>query len=903
VKTPAPERVYGWLLRAYPRARRERFGPDMRTTFAHEYEDVRGRPLTARAAFWVATCADAVRFGWMERRSRSGRGSMRSMFTIDWRDAVRSLRATPVVTAAAVLSLALGIGANTALFSILNSLLLKTLPVREPSRLVVIDKGSWTNPIWEQVRDRRHELWDDAFAWSATRFNLATKGQTDYVQGQWASGGMFDVLGVHAVLGRTFGEADDARNGGPDGAVAVISYGFWQRRFGGAADVVGRGLSVNHLPVTIIGVTPKTFFGVDVGRTADITLPIGAQALVPGGARTLDGRSTWWLEIMGRLKPGQTMEQAEAALRGVQPAIRAATIPQNWKPEDQAGYLSPREPFTLVSAATGESGLRGTYEKPLKIIMVVVAAVLLIACANIASLLLARAAARRRDMGLRLALGASRARLVRQLLVESLLLGAAGAALALIVARWGSALLVRQLSTAANGVTLDLSLDWRVLAFTSALALLTSVIFGLAPAIGIGGIAPNDALKVHSRAMTGESRLRLRSLLVAGQIALSLCLVIAAALFLRTLSALVSAPLGFDPAPLLTVNIEAPATVPEDARNAFFERVRQSAATIPGVGASSLSVLMPAGLAAENMRWNTLIEPDPSRPAPPGKRVAPWVNMVSPGWFNTVGMHIVEGRDVSANDVKGSPRVMVVNESFAKVFFAGKSPLGQSLRAGVEGPDVYTFQIVGVVNDSVYRSARDGVEPTLYLPLTQLDSPLDTTVLTVRAANGRPQPLARAIAEAIGRVDRTAAFTTQFPGAQRQAAARQERLVAMLGGFFGGLALILAALGLYGVTSYSVSRRSAEIGIRMALGARAGGVVRLIMWQVGTLIACGVLAGVALSWWASRFVAALLFGTGPRDPLTFAFAVAVMGLAGLAAGWLPARRAARIDPVRALREN
>jgi putative ABC transport system permease protein len=896
--------VYGWLLRAYPASFRDRFGAGMRGAFLQEYEELRSRPPAARAAFWAAACLEAARFGWAERRAARRGVLMRNMFTIDWRDAVRSLRATPVVTAAAVLSLALGIGANTALFSILNSLLLKTLPVRDPAQLVVIDEGSWTNPIWEQIRDRRHQIFDEAFAWSATRFNLSPAGRTDYVQGQWASGGMFDVLGVHAILGRTFTDTDDVRGGGPDGPVAVISYGFWQRHFGGAPDVIGKTLSVDHAIVTIIGVTPGSFLGVDVGRAADVTLPIGLQALMPNGLQSLTGRSTWWLEIMGRLKPGQTLEQAQAALRGVQPAIREATIPQSWKPKDQAGYLSvAKQPFTLIAAGTGESDLRKGYETPLQILMVVVAAVLLIACANLANLLLARAAARRREMSLRLALGASRFRLARQLLAESLLLGVTGASLALLVARWGSALLVRQLSTASTGVTLDLSLDWRVLMFTAGLALLTSIVFGLAPALGVSSVAPNEALKTDARTITGGARVSMRSLLVAGQIALSLCLVVAAALFLRTLSALTTAPLGFDPAPLVAANIEAPTTVADDGLGPFFEQIRENADAIPGTAGASLAVLLPGGVSSESMRWNTLVEPDPNRPPPPGKRKAPWVDIVSPGWFGTFGMHIVQGRDVDAHDTKGAPRVMVVNESFARMFFPGANPIDREVRAGIDGPGVHAFHIVGVVNDSVYRSPRNGFEPTLYIPLAQLDSPMRGMVLTVRAADGRPEALGRAVADAISRVNRAAAYTIEFPGVQRRTSARQERLVAMLGGFFGGLALLLAGLGLYGVTSYSVSRRGPEIGIRMALGANRAGVMRLVMRQVGTLIAVGVIAGIALSWWASQFVATLLFGLGPRDPLTFGIAAAAMALVGLTAGWLPAHRASRIDPVRALREN
>jgi putative ABC transport system permease protein len=820
----------------------------------------------------------------------------------DLRDAFRALKATPVVTLVAILSLALGIGANTAIFSILDSLMMRTLPVKRPQQLVLLGQGNqartaWTNPIWEQVRERQG-LFDGAFAWSGARFNLAQGGPTELVDGLWASGGLFGVLGVPAILGRTLTEADDRRGGGPDGAVAVISYSFWQRRFGGAADAIGRSLTVERVPFTIVGVAPPEFFGVDVGRTFDVAIPIGTEPLIRGRESTLDRRSNWWLSVMIRLKPEQGPDAGASAIRGVLPQIREATMPQDWRQQDKDTYL--RDGFSLIPAATGGSGLRQRYQLPLTTIMVVVGLVLLIACANIANLLLARATARRHELSVRVALGASRMRIARQLLGESLLLSGVGALLGLLFAQWGSRLLVRQLSTSTNNVFLDLSLDWRVLGFTAGIAVATAMLFGTGPALRGMRAHPNDALKAQGRGVVGDGRLGLGNVLVVLQVALSLVLIVAAGLFVRTFSSLAAMNPGFDREPILVVGINAQRVQLEPAgRPELFRRALEAASGVPGVAFAAVSAVTPIS----GSTWNNRIEL-PEGPALTERERVTYINLVSERWFRTYGTPMIAGRDFTHADTAASPPVAIVNETFARRFSYGRNPVGTRIRQPGSGtrPSI-DREIVGYVRDAVYRSLREPVPPTMYVPYAQQPDPPSSMSISVRAAGGPPALLTRPLAAALSGVNRDLAITFRPLADQVNAALTQERIVAMLSGFFGALALLLAALGLYGVTSYAVSRRRTEIGIRMALGAAPGGVIRLVLRRVAILVSLGVLVGSAASLWAARFVETLLYGLQPRDPLTFVAAAVVLAVIGAVAGWLPARRAARIDPARVLRDG
>jgi putative ABC transport system permease protein len=813
----------------------------------------------------------------------------------DLRDGWRALKSTPVVSIVAVLSLALGIGANSAIFSVLDTLLLRTLPVDSPRDLVLLEAESrpgaaWTNPIWEQVRNRS-DLFNGAFAVSSTRFNLALRGESEFVEGLWASGTMFEVLGVPATLGRTFTMQDDRPGGGVDGPVAVISYAFWQRRFGGATDVIGRSLTVERVPFTIVGVTPPHFFGVDVGRTFDVALPIGTATLVKG-ARALTARSNWWLRIMLRLKPGQSAEAGTASLRALQPEIRAATMPPDWRGDDETGYL--RKAFHLAPAATGDSELRERYRRPLATIMTVVALVLLIACANLANLLLARASARRHELSVRVALGASRLRIARQLLTESVLLSSAGALLGLLVAHWGSRLLVRHLSTATYNVVLDLSLDWRILGFTAAVAVATAALFGTVPAVIGTRLQPHDALKTKGRGIIGDGPLGFGHVLVVVQIALSLVLVVGAGLFIRTFSSLANLDRGFDSRSVLVTTVEMPAARIDPARRPeILRRLLEATAAVSGVSSAALSQVTPLGIET----WNNVIELPDGPPLSRDERLT-YFNMVSADWFRTYGTPLLAGRDFSDADSPSSPRVAIVNEAFARRFTGGRNPIGTRVRA--QGA---IRLVVGYVSDAVYESLRAPVPPTLYLPYGQESAPPSSALVNVRVAGGSPLLLTKPLVAALTQVHGDLRLTFRPLADQVDAALTQERVVAALSSFFGALALLLAGLGLYGVTSYSVSRRRAEIGIRMALGASPADVIVLVVRRGALLVAIGIAAGGMISLWTARFVSPLLFGLEPRDPLTLVAAMVALATTGMLAGWVPARRAAHIDPARVLREG
>jgi putative ABC transport system permease protein len=805
-------KLLDWILALYPREFRGRFGDGMRVALSEDYRRARARGRLASFLFVVTAIPHAIWFGLIERLPRPA--TIHAFFSVDARDAVRALAATPIVTIVSVLSLALGIGANTALFSILNSLVIKQLPVREPGQLVVIDRTSWPNPVWEQIRERQHDLFESAGGWSPEQFNLADTGRADLVSGAYVTGGLFRTLGVDAMMGRTITPADDVRSGGRDGLVAVISSRFWQSRFAGARDILGRQLAVNRVRFTIVGVLPEGFLGPQLGRAMDVFLPLASEAVIRGRESALDERSSWWLQLVARLRPDQTIEQAAAALNAARPAIRDATVPRSETAEYRARYLS--ETILLFPAATGVSppdqysvdGLRGRFGQPLSIIMIVVASVLFIACANIANLMLARATARRHEMSVRLALGASRMRLGCQMFVESLILAVAGGLAGLAVAEFGAPFLIRQLGSDLTAVTLDLSIDWRVLGFTAAASLGATFLFGVAPALGLGGVDPNDALKEQSRAVAGERRLGFRNALVVAQVGLSFALVVGAGLFVRTFATLTTTPLGFNPSNLLIVRVAAvPGSVTPENKAVFAQRIAEAVAAAPGVSRASLSRITP--MSDGNTTFGIRLSGTPS--LPPGQRTV-WVNFIAPGWFDTYGMRVVAGRDFAFSDRVGSEPVAIVNQSFVRRFAGGQNTIGQRVMSAT--PGALNALIVGVVSDSVYRTVRLGVVPTMYLPMLQASFHASSFSVTAKLTS--PRALAeRNIADAIGRAAPDLTFTFRDYSDQLRATVIQERLVALMSGFFGD-----AACGAGCLRCHRVLGRAATRGDRDSHGAR-----------------------------------------------------------------------------------
>ncbi|HZP49470.1 MAG TPA: ABC transporter permease [Vicinamibacterales bacterium] len=827
-----------------------------------------------------------------------------------WRDlkfGARLLRLNPGFAAVAILSLALGIGANTAIFQLLDAVRLRTLPVANPQELVEVKivktragrtgdfAGRFSNLTfaqWDALRARQ-QAFSTLFAWGTTTFEQSTTGESKPAAGMWVSGEFFSALGVTPVLGRLLTTADDTNGCGAPGA--VLSHTFWQRQYGGDPNIVGRAISLNARPLEIVGVAPAGFFGVEVGRVFDVAVPICANPLLEPEREAIATRNRWWLGAMGRLKPGWTPTRASAHLASLSPAVFADTLPPTYTAETANDYKQ----FVLgaLPAGTGVSYLRQQYESPLWLLLAIAGLVLLIACGNLANLMLARASTRAREIAVRLAIGASRARLVRQLLAESALIAAIGAGFGVLVASQLERVLLSFFQN--TWLFLDLRPDWRVLGFTIGVAVATCLIFGAMPALRATGIDPGAAMKSASRGNSeGRERFGLRRALVVAQVALSLVLVVGAGLFVRTLRNLATLDAGFQRTGILIAGLDArPLRLPTMQGAAVERDLRARVGAVPGVDAVATTYIVPVS----GQGWNDRIVVDGVPQADASN-----FNEVSPGLLNTLGIALLRGRDFSDHDTPNAAPVAIVSQAFVAKYLGGRDPIGRTFTVETgPGEHAPTYHIVGVARDTKYTDLREEFKPLVYVPAAQSTRPdpfYEGTTLMIRSR----APLLTLVPEvkrAIVSVN--AALLVDFQTLPDQVDKRlmRERLMAVLSGFFGGLAALLATIGLYGVMSYTVARRRNEIGIRMALGAERGDVVRMVMREAAMLLLAGVLVGGVLAVAAAQTAKTLLFGLKPGDPTTLALAVA--GLAGVAmlASYVPALRASRLEPTEALRDE
>ncbi len=834
-------------------------------------------------------------WGW-DRLERAGQ---------DLKYALRRLVKSPGFTIAAVATLALGIGANTAIFELLDAVLLQSLPVKNPQqlaqvRVVDMDKARGgvfsayppvTNLIWEKLRED-HQGFSGIAAWRDTGFSRDSGGDARWVNGLWVSGDFFHVLGVRPIQGRVFTSEDDRRGCGLPGA--VISYGFWQQEFGGGP-ALGRKLMLNDKPVEVIGITPANFFGVAVGRDFDVAVPICSQPFLETRNR-LDASTKWWLSVIGRLDPGWSVQQVAAHLGAISPGIFAATLRPDYPVESVKDYLAMK--LTAEPSAAGVSMLRDQYSDPLKFLLGISGLVLLITCANLASLMLARTSAREREMAVRLAIGAGRWRLIRQVLSESLLLSIAGALAGAVLAHMLSRGLVAYLNTRDNAVALDFKLDWRLFAFLLAVSLVTCVLFGLAPALRASQTAPGAAMKTGGHGMTANrGRLGFRGALVVSQVALSLMLLFGALLFTRSLQNLLTDNPGFRADSVLVASLNfTRLQIPVERRGAFQRQLLDRIRAVPGVDSAADTNIVPlSGDGWGNAVW---IDGHDST-----QRKDSNFSSVSSSYFKTLRISILAGRDFNDRDTTQSPRVAIVNETFVKQLGLGPNPIGMRFRreATPSSPEEVN-EIIGVVKDTKYRQIRRPAGPIAYLALAQEKDAENSMQVLVRSQ----LPMAT-VEAAIRRTmrDVSSGISFDFDGLQEQIrkSLLAERLLATLSGFFGALAVVLAMIGLYGVMSYTVAERTNEIGIRMALGAGRANVTTMILGKAVRLLAMGLALGVGLSLAVASAASALLFGLKPRDPATLMISTLLLAAVALVASYLPARRAAGLDPIASLREE
>jgi len=828
----------------------------------------------------------------------------------DLRFAARTFRKSPIFIAVAVLSLALGIGANTAIFTLVDQLLLRLLPVKNPEQLVLLwgrgqhygsNNGRYrlSYPMYEDFRDH-NQVFSGMFCVDPMGMSVSAGGRTEHVSGELVSGTYFPVLGVGAALGRVFTPDDDRA---PDGEpYVVLGYRYWLERFGGQPSVIGSKLLVNGYPLTVVGVSQAGFDGTNPGEEVAIRVPVMMKTeMDPVGSRfnyNLKARRGRWVETFGRMKPGVSIEQAKASLQPFFHSLLQMEVEQKEfaraAPESKRRFLNMW--MDVLPASKGNSDLRREFSNALLVLMAIVALVLLIACANVANLLIARATARQKEIAVRLALGAGRMRIVRQLLVESVTLALAGGLAGIALAIWMDRALLDFLPQGDSPLTISTAPDLRILAFTLAIALLTGVIFGLAPALQSTRPHLAETLKDQVGSIAGGTSVGLRKSLVVAQVTLSLLLLIGAGLFIGSLRNLRDLDPGFRTTNLLEFSIDPTLNGYPAARTLdFYRQLRENLDAIPGVESASLAI-MPVLTGNE---WdNTMsVEGFANKPA---EAPDPHMNFVSPDHFKTMNIPLLAGRDFRMSDETGAPQVCIINERFARKYFRDGIAVGKHLGDGGDPGTKLNIEIVGVVRDTKYESMRDEIPIEVYRPYRQMSFLLGMYVY-VRTARS-PEQMFPLIRQTVNRLDANLPLTEMKTlEKQMEESLITERLVATLSAGFGLLATLLAAIGLYGVMAYVVAQRTREIGVRMALGASRGDVVWLVMKEVLLLIGLGIAAALPVAYGLTRLVKAQLYGIQPNDPRTVAVAVAGIALVALLSGYVPARRATAIDPMRALR--
>ncbi len=828
---------------------------------------------------------------------------MLQTLTTELKFAIRALRRSSLFTVIAVASLALGLGANTAIFSLLDQVLLRPAAVRNPGALVMLDSpgpnmgrvygaSTFAFPMYRSLRDH-NQVFSGLLARSPAPVTVMQRdGQGLKVDSELVSGNYFEVLGVGAAVGRVLTAADDVTPGASP--VAVLSNEFWRNHYAADPGVVGTTIRLNGHPFTVIGVAQQGFRGLDMGYVAVLFAPLTMKAQITPTYDGLNDPRTFFLNLFGRLRPGLTPQSAQSALKPYYRALLEEdfrTMPAGGPPSFEKRYLDKQ--LLLLDGSGGIASARRDASTPILILMAMAALVLLIACANVANLLMARAAARQKEIAVRLALGAGRIQLIRQLLVESTLLALAGGVAGLLLASWTLELLRNMLGAFPGAASVNWQLDARSLAFLFAVALVCGVLFGLLPALQATRPDLAPSLKDAGAHSATRPALRSKRVLVVAQVALSLILLVGSGLFARSLANLQAVDPGFHPQHLITFNVDAPLSgYPLDRAPLVYAALRERFASLPGVSAAAVAqnALMSGAV------WQMTVSVQGYN-SKDGEDMNPEVNSVSERFFATAGIALTQGREFAASDTAAAPSVAIVNEAFAKYFFGRANPLGRRIGFGRDLPGV---EITGVVRDGQTSSLRDELRRRIYLPVRQ-GPEVGQVAFYVRTVN-EPGPMIQTLRrETAAAYPGLAFFEPKTLETQISESLTPERLVAALCAAFGGLATLLASLGLYGVMAWSVARRTRELGIRSALGAGRGRILNMVLKEVAILAALGIAIGLGAALGLTRLVRAQLFGLTPNDPLTLAAAMAVLFVIALLAGALPASRASRVDPLVALR--